>query len=89
MAYQVTLTHQAAKQLGKLTQSTAHDIGAKIAWLAQNIESIRHERLKGHEEYSLHSGGYRILYSLDHTRQLVIIEDVDEHDAAYRRLRRR
>jgi mRNA-degrading endonuclease RelE of RelBE toxin-antitoxin system len=50
---------------------------------------LRHERMVGHDEYSLHVGQYRILYTLDHENERIIIEDVGKHDEAYRRLSRR
>ena len=86
--YEIILTDRATNQLRKLPKDTAHRIAAKINWLAQHAETVSHERLGGHREYSLHSGPYRIPYSLDHMKRLVIIEDIDQHDAAYRRLHR-
>ncbi len=86
--YEIILTDQAKKQLQKLSKDTARRITTKINWLAQNADTVSHERLRGHREYSLHSGPYRIPYSLDHEKQLLIIEDIDQHDTAYRRLNR-
>ena len=88
MSYRFVLSRQAKRKLAKLPKDIARPVAAKIRWLAQNAEVIRHERLKNCEEYSLHSGQYRIPYSLDHEKRLVIIEDIDQHDAAYRRLMR-
>ena len=88
MSYRFVLSRQAKRKLAKLPKDIARPVAAKIRWLAQNAEVIRHERLKNCEEYSLHGGQYRIPYSLDHEKRLVIIEDIDQHDAAYRRLMR-
>jgi mRNA-degrading endonuclease RelE of RelBE toxin-antitoxin system len=49
---------------------------------------LKHERLTGHEEYSLHFGQYRIPYLLDWTNRVITVTDIDKHDEAYRRLKR-
>nr|BAL58704.1 hypothetical protein HGMM_OP2C252 [Candidatus Acetothermum autotrophicum] len=56
----------------------------KIQWLRKNVDSIRHEKLRGREEYSLHFGQYRVLYELDWTQQRIVIVRVGAHNAAYR-----
>ncbi len=87
--YRIDITERAEKQLSGLPQDIANDIADKIRWLAENAAAIRHERLAGQQEYSLHCGQYRIPYLVDHVRQVVSIEDIDKHDATYRKLRRR
>jgi len=90
--FSVKWSEQARRQLGKLARRNpeiAQDIYEKAQWLANNAEKIGHERLVGRGEMSLHSGQYRIPYSLDWANQVVIIQDIDKHDAAYRKLNRR
>ena len=87
--YEVVLSDLAEEGLDKLPKHIAKDILKKIYWLAENAEVIRHDRLKGHPEYSLHCGQYRIPYSLDKANKVVYIEDIDKHDEVYRRLKRR
>jgi mRNA-degrading endonuclease RelE of RelBE toxin-antitoxin system len=77
------------RQLEDLPADIAKDILDKIEWLRTNAEALRHERLSGGPEFSLHSGQYRVLYLLDRRRRQIEILDVDKHNAAYRRLRRR
>ncbi len=67
----------------------AADIAKKILWLATNADAIKHEQMRGSEECSLHCGAFRILYDLDKKNKIVVVQDIVEHDAAYRRLRRR
>ena len=48
----------------------------KVNWLAANAEVIKHERLQAKKfkgEYSLHFGAYRVIYSLDRAKRLIII----------------
>ena len=86
-AYEVIISDRAKKRLSKLPKTIGDDIVRKIYWLAENADVIAHERLKGHREYSLHCGAYRIPYLLDRTNRVITIEDIGKHDEAYRRLR--
>jgi mRNA-degrading endonuclease RelE of RelBE toxin-antitoxin system len=76
-------------RIARRNSDVGHDLKVRIQWLVANIEEVDHEKMHGHDEYSLYSGQYRILYSMDRSKQLVIIEDIDKHDTAYRKLRRR
>ncbi len=86
--YKVVISGRARKRLARLPRSIGDDIVQKIYWLAENADVIEHDRLKGHRVYSLHCGQYRIPYSLDRTNKVLVIEDIDKHDDAYRRLKR-
>jgi mRNA-degrading endonuclease RelE of RelBE toxin-antitoxin system len=85
--FEVVLEERARHQLARLPKGIGRDIVRKLRWLGENAEVIKHERLIGHEEYSLHCGQYRIPYLLDWTNHMIIITDIDKHDKAYRRLR--
>jgi mRNA-degrading endonuclease RelE of RelBE toxin-antitoxin system len=87
--FEVVLEEQARHQLAKPPSKISRGISRKLRWLGENAEVIRHERLTGQEEYSLHFGQYRIPYLLDWTNRVIIIMDIDKHDEAYRRLERR
>jgi len=39
--------------------------------------------MRGTRHFSLHSGQYRVLYLWDRTQDMIIIEIIDKHDAAY------
>lgn len=91
MKYRVVYTPQAEKSLEKLARRTpqiARNILAKIEWLAEKADEIRHERLRGHKDFSLHCGQYRILYLWDRQSETLIIELIGKHDEVYRKLRR-
>ena len=87
--FEVALEERARRQLARLPKKISGDILRKLRWLAENVEVIKHERLRDHEEYSLHCGQYRIPYLLDWTNRVIIVTDIDKHDEAYRRLKRR
>lgn len=91
MRYRVVYTPQAEKSLEKLAKKApqmAKDILNKIEWLAEKADGIRHERLRGHRDFSLHCGQYRILYLWDREGGTIIIELIGKHDEVYRKLRR-
>ncbi len=90
--FRIEWSHRALRQLDKLSRRNpeiAKDIFEKVEWLARNAQDIDHEQLLGRNESSLHSGQYRIPYLLDRANQRIVIEDIDKHDAAYRKLKRR
>ena len=92
MSFRLEFREQAQRQIKKIARQNpqlARSISKKILWLVHNMETICHEQMKGHQEYSLHSGQYRILYTIEWADHRVIIEDIDKHDHAYRRLRGR
>ena len=88
--YRLKFRKRARRRLQKIAERNpqiAKDIYKKVTWLAENADVIAHERLKGHREYSLHCGQYRIPYSFDRTNKVITIEDIGKHDEVYRRLR--
>jgi len=90
MMYKVIYSPQAEKALEQLVRKVpylAKDILDKIEWLAENAEAIKHERLRGTRDFSLHCGQYRILYLWDREGK-IIIEIIAQHDEAYRKLKR-
>jgi len=82
--WEVLMVPAARRQFAKLPRHVQKDIDAKILWLAEHAEEIRHERLKGRTEFSLHIGQYRILYELDRKQRRIIITRIAPHNAAYR-----
>jgi mRNA-degrading endonuclease RelE of RelBE toxin-antitoxin system len=92
VSFAIEWEDRAERQLDKLARRNpeiAQDIFEKVEWLAKNLAAIDHEKMHGHAEQSLHSGQYRILYTIDRAKERIVIEDVDKHDAAYRKLKRR
>jgi mRNA-degrading endonuclease RelE of RelBE toxin-antitoxin system len=87
--YRYEFTPVAKRKLRKLARRNpkfAEAIVSKIVWLAENAEEIAHRPIKWSEFYSLHSGSYRIPYLLDKSKELIIIDDIAKHDAAYDRI---
>ncbi|MFN3421327.1 MAG: type II toxin-antitoxin system RelE family toxin [Armatimonadota bacterium] len=87
--WQVVLSIQARGEMKKLPHNLRIPVAKKIDWLAENADFIRHEKMTGAEEYSLHVGQFRILYTLDHQTRTITIVDIGKHNEVYRRLQKR
>ena len=64
-------------------------IAKRIDWLAENADYIQHEKMVGAEEYSLHVGQFRVLYTLDFQTRTITIVDLGKHNEVYKRLQKR
>jgi mRNA-degrading endonuclease RelE of RelBE toxin-antitoxin system len=87
--WKVVISPTALHRLERLPTEVTHDIIDKINWLCAEVNIIRHSRLKGGDEFSLHSGQYRILYLLDRSQKRIDILDIGKHDEVYKRLQKR
>ncbi len=86
LEWEVIFSPSALHELERLSSDIAQDILAKIEWLSADVEHIRHARLKGCHEFSLHSGQYRIIYALNRVEKRIEILNMGKHDEVYRRL---
>lgn len=92
MSFQLDFKETARHRLRKIARNAprlAEGISRKIKWLAANATVIKHEYMEDSDEASLHIGQYRVLYLIDWTAQTITVVDIDKHQEAYRRLRRR
>lgn len=76
--------HRALQSLGRQNPKMANRVIKKIQWLRENADVLRHEKLRGRDEYSLHVGQYRVLYELDWAHRRIVIARVGAHSIAYR-----
>lgn len=85
MAYELTYTRDAAKDLAGLPKADARRIVAKLEAVAvdpRNAPGVR--KLTGREGYRVRSGDWRALFLLDHGRLVVTVVKVDKRSDAYR-----
>ena len=61
------------ERLARKAPHIARDIFDKVEWLAENADVIKHERLKGRREFSLHCGQYRLPYLWDRETGIIVI----------------
>jgi mRNA-degrading endonuclease RelE of RelBE toxin-antitoxin system len=81
--YRLKFTDKAVESLSRISSEDVKKIKKKILWLVQNGDKIQHQRIKGSQLFSLHSGKYRIPYLVDKQSQVIIIDDVGKHDEVY------
>ena len=73
--YTVELHPEAQDSLRRLSKLQAQRILTKIRWLAENFAQISHETLTGEFRglFKLRVGDYRVIYSVDHREQRIVI----------------
>ncbi len=75
MTYEIRLTPGAEADIRRLDPVIARRVISKLQWLAENIETVRHEALGAAWQgvFKLRVGDYRTLYTLDApSRQIVV-----------------
>lgn len=84
--YQIVLFPPAERFLRKLSGDIRQRILAKIRTLAENPWPRGFIRLEGYDAYRVRVGVYRIIYSVDRGRLLVLVLDIGHRKDIYRRL---
>lgn len=86
MPYKIEFTPHAEEDLARLDKTIAQHIANKIDWLSQSIESIIPTVLKGNfkGKYKLRLGDWRVIYSLEHSSQIITIYAVRHRSEVYK-----
>ena len=77
----------ASRELERLDPAVARRIVDRIRWLAENIEHIKPEPLKGDLAgfFKLREGDYRVIYEILRKERLVVIHSVGHRSKIYKR----
>lgn len=77
----------ASRELERLDPPVGRRIVQRIRWLAENIENIKPEALKGDLAglFKLREGDYRIVYEIVHEDRLVIIHSIGHRSQIYKK----
>lgn len=83
--YRVTFVPRVERDLKLLDRPVRLRILRKIEWLAENLESLSLETLAGQWRgmYKLRVGDYRVIYTLDPARELLIVHAVGHRSRVY------
>jgi len=86
MTYSVRFTLQAEEDIARLDKAIAQHVSNKIDWLSQSIEYIIPAPLKGifKGKYKLRVGDWRVIYSFEHTTQLITVYAVRHRSEVYK-----
>jgi mRNA interferase RelE/StbE len=83
--YQVTFVPHVEHDLKRLDRPVRLRILRKIEWLAENLEDLSPNALTGQWQgmYKLRVGDYRIIYTLDPSRELLIVHAIGHRSDVY------
>jgi mRNA interferase RelE/StbE len=86
MTYSVEFTLQAEEDMVRLDKTIAQHIADKIDWLSQNIDNIFPAPLKGKfkGKYKLRVGDWRVIYSFEHSSQIITVYAVRHRSEVYK-----
>ena len=87
MEYRVEYEPQAIKDLKQLPTPLRKRIVNKIAWLAENFESVKPLPLAGQLAglYKLRVGDYRVVYEFDRGIRVITVDWVGHRRDVYKR----
>lgn len=82
----VDFTADAEADLARLDTPAAERVLKKLRWLAENLDAVKPEALRGEWQgvFKLRVGDYRVLYTLDNTKQRIIVHFVRHRREVYR-----
>ncbi len=85
MTYQVEVLPKAAEAVRRLDTPISYRILLRLKWLSINFDSIQPQGLtaKLRAMHKLRVGDYRILYSVDHAKGLLIVHRVGHRSDVY------
>jgi mRNA interferase RelE/StbE len=83
--HNVDFTPEGEADLARLDRSIAQRVLKKLRWLAENLDVVRPEALTGEWQgvFKLRVGDYRVLYTLDKTKQRIIVHFVRHRSEVY------
>ena len=85
MAYQVTVTPAADHVIAKLPRDVRRRIADRLVALADNPQPPGSIKLTGEDAYRIRVGDYRIIYTIQDDRLIVLVIDIGHRRDVYRR----
>jgi mRNA interferase RelE/StbE len=83
MTYHVLLKRSAEKELDGLPAPIRNRITARLLNLANNPRPSGVKKLQGQEAYRLRVGDYRVLYTIDDKKRMVMVYAVGHRREVY------
>lgn len=85
MTYEVYLHPEVLKFLKKLPKEDVERIKEKLYEL-KNPHSVKTVKIKGRKAFRVRVGDYRIIYTIDEDKKVVVVFKIDRRERAYNRL---
>ena len=88
--YSIRLLSDANRELARLDKTVANRIVRKLRWLADNLDDLSPEPLKGGFSglYKLREGDYRIVYEILRSEETIVIHLIGHRREVYKMKRR-
>jgi mRNA interferase RelE/StbE len=82
----VAFSHDAERDIEKLTKAVVTRIFDKIEWFAEHFDSIDPLPLGAHLTglYKLRVGDWRVIYEFDQTKNIILVVAVGHRSQVYR-----
>lgn len=86
MTHDVALTRKAEIDIRRLDSAIARRVIAKLQWLAENVETIKHEVLTGSLQglFKLRVGDYRVLYTWEAVNRRIVVHFIRHRREVYK-----
>ena len=84
MAYRIEIRKQAQKDLARIERKDGQKIAAAIDALAQNPRPAGCKKLRNREGWRIRVGEYRVLYSIQEERLLILVVRIGHRREVYR-----
>jgi mRNA interferase RelE/StbE len=85
MTYRVIVTPAADRAVAKLPGQIRERIAERLRALADNPRPVGSIKLAGEDLYRIRVGDYRIIYSIEDDRLVILVVDVGHRREIYRR----
>lgn len=84
--YQVDFTPEAEADLARLDTLVTQRVFKRLRWLAENLDVITPEALTGQWQgvFKLRVGDHRVLYTVDRTKQKIIVHFIRHRREVYK-----
>jgi mRNA interferase RelE/StbE len=84
--YTIRLLKPAARELERLDKGVATRVVRRLRWLADNLDDINPEPLKGRLRglYKLREGDYRVAYEILRRERLIIVHFIGHRREIYK-----
>ncbi len=85
MQYKISIKASAVKELQKIQKNDLQRITKKIQSLAKEPRPTGCEKLSGQERYRIRQGNYRIVYSIEDDKLIVVVVKIGHRRDIYRK----
>lgn len=84
--YRIRLLEAANGELARLDKTAGRRMVARLNWLAENVDEMTHEALKGELAglYKLRVGAYRVIYEILRHEESVVVHAIGHRRDIYR-----